>query len=110
MQWSYPELRRRLIEAGLWPQGRMARLACYLAASAIVLFALQKILGTVRSLMGRTSGRLGWIPRFVAAVLFFILAFRWSAAKNPVASAQSADRHLRLYRRDSGRAAGRDGD
>ena len=37
MQWSYLELRRRLIEAELWPRGRMSRLACYLAGSAIVV-------------------------------------------------------------------------
>ena len=45
MQWSYPELRRKLIEAELWPQGKMARLACYLAGMAVVLFALRKVLG-----------------------------------------------------------------
>ena len=45
MQWSYPELRQRLITAELWPQGRMARLACYLAALAIGLFGLMKLLG-----------------------------------------------------------------
>ena len=77
MQWSYPELRRKLIEAELWPQGRMARLACYLAGSAIVLYALQRLLGLFAPSWGAHLG--GWVGflAFVAAVLFFILGFRW---------------------------------
>ena len=77
MEWSYPELRRRLIEAGLWPEGRMARLACYLAALAAVLFALQKLLGLFAASWGEHLS--GWIEylTFVAAVLFSVLAFRW---------------------------------
>jgi sigma-B regulation protein RsbU (phosphoserine phosphatase) len=77
MQWSYSELRRRLIEAELWPQGRMALLACYLAALAAVLFALQKLLGLFAASWGEHLG--GWVGFliFCAAVLFFILAFRW---------------------------------
>jgi phosphoserine phosphatase RsbU/P len=77
MQWSYPELRRKLIEAGLWPQGRMARLACYLAALAVVLFALQKLLDLFSLSWGEHLG--GWVSflTFLACVLFFILGFRW---------------------------------
>ena len=77
MQWSYPELRRRLIKAGLWPEGRMARLACYLAAMAAVLFALQKLLAVLAPSWGDHLG--GWIAflAFLAIVLFCILAFRW---------------------------------
>lgn len=77
MQWSYPELRRKLIEAGLWPQGRMARLACYLAGLAIALFALKKLLGLLSLSWGEHLG--GWVSflTFLASVLFFILAFRW---------------------------------
>jgi phosphoserine phosphatase RsbU/P len=77
MQWSYPELRQRLIEAELWPQGRMARLACYLAGMAAVLFALQRLLGLFAASWGEHLG--GWVGflTFLAAVLFFILAFRW---------------------------------
>ena len=77
MQWSYPELRLRLIKAELWPQGRMARLACYLAGLAAVLFVLQKILGLFAASWGEHLG--GWVGflTFVAGVLFFILAFRW---------------------------------
>jgi sigma-B regulation protein RsbU (phosphoserine phosphatase) len=77
MQWSYPELRRKLIEADLWPQGRMARLACYLAALAVVLFALEKLLGLFSLSWGEHLG--GWVTFliFLACVLFFILGFRW---------------------------------
>jgi phosphoserine phosphatase RsbU/P len=77
MQWSYPELRRKLIEADLWPQGRIAHLACYLAALAVVLYALQKLLGLFSLSWGEHLG--GWISflTFLAGVLFFILGFRW---------------------------------
>lgn len=77
MQWSYPELRQRLIQAELWPQRRMSRLACYLAALAVVLYALEKVLGLFAPSWGSHLG--GWVDflTFVAAILFFILAFRW---------------------------------
>jgi phosphoserine phosphatase RsbU/P len=77
MQWSYPELRQKLIEAELWPQGRMARLACYLAALAVGLYALEKFLGLFAHAWVAHLG--GWVEflAFFAAVLFFILAFRW---------------------------------
>jgi sigma-B regulation protein RsbU (phosphoserine phosphatase) len=78
MQWSYPELRQRMIEAELWPQGRMARLACYLAGLAAGLYALEKLLGRFASSWGAQLG--GWVEflAFLAAVLFFILGFRWA--------------------------------
>jgi phosphoserine phosphatase RsbU/P len=77
MEWSYPELRRKLIEAELWPQGRMARLGCYLCGLALVLFILQKLLGLFRlSWVEHLNGWVGFLA-FFAAVLFFILAFRW---------------------------------
>lgn len=77
MQWSYLELRRKLIQAELWPHGRMARLACYLAGSAIALYILEKLLGLFAPSWGAHLG--GWVAflAFVAAVLFFILGFRW---------------------------------
>ena len=77
MQWSYPKLRRRLITAGLWPEGRVARLACYLAGMAVVLFGLQKLLGLLARSWGEHLG--GWVEflAFVSGLLFFILGFRW---------------------------------
>jgi len=54
----------------------MARLACYLAGLALVLFGLEKIL----DLFGNWGEYLGgWVSflTFLAGVLFFILAFRW---------------------------------
>jgi phosphoserine phosphatase RsbU/P len=77
MRFPYPELRQRLIEADLWPQGRMARLACYLAAMALGLFALEKLLGLFAASWGQYLG--GWVGflTFLAAVLFAVLAFRW---------------------------------
>ncbi len=77
MEWSYPELRRRLIQAELWPQSRMARLACYLAVLAAVLYALQKLLGLLALTWGEhLDGWVGFLA-FSSAVLFFVLAFRW---------------------------------
>jgi sigma-B regulation protein RsbU (phosphoserine phosphatase) len=77
MQWSYPELRHRLTNAGLWPEGRMARLACYLAALAAALLGLQELLGLMAPSWGDHLS--GWIEflAFLAVVLFCILAFRW---------------------------------
>jgi phosphoserine phosphatase RsbU/P len=77
MQWSYPEIRRRLIQNELWPQGRMARLACYLAVLAAILYALKRLLGLFTASWGEHLG--GWIGfvTFLAALLFFILAFKW---------------------------------
>ncbi|HLZ40634.1 MAG TPA: SpoIIE family protein phosphatase [Candidatus Sulfotelmatobacter sp.] len=55
----------------------MARLACYLAALAAALFGLEKLLGLFLPSWGDHLG--GWVGflSFCAAVLFFILAFRW---------------------------------
>jgi len=77
MEWSYPELRGRLMKADLWPQGKMARLACYLAGLAVVLFLLEEISRLIHLSWGEHLG--GWISflAFVSGILFFILAFRW---------------------------------
>ncbi len=66
MQWTYPDLRRQLVKAELWPEGRMARLACYLAGMAAGLFALQKLLGLFAKTWGehlRRMGRFSHVPR-----------------------------------------------
>jgi phosphoserine phosphatase RsbU/P len=77
MRWSYSQLRQRLIDAELWPQSRMARLACYLAGMAVVLFALRKLLGLFADAWGEHLG--GWVEflALLSLVLFSILAFRW---------------------------------
>jgi sigma-B regulation protein RsbU (phosphoserine phosphatase) len=77
MQWTYQELRLRLIEAELWPQGRMARIACYILGLAAGLFGLQRVLGLLGTSWGRYLS--GWVEFlvFIAAILFSILAFRW---------------------------------
>jgi phosphoserine phosphatase RsbU/P len=76
MQWTYPEIRQRLIQAELWPHGRMARLACYLAALSALLYALQKLLGMFAPSWGEHLG--GWVVflAFLAGALFFLLAFK----------------------------------
>ncbi len=55
----------------------MARLACYLAGMAVVLFALQEFLDLFAASWGNHLG--GWVEflAFLAAVLLCILAFRW---------------------------------
>ncbi len=65
------------MKAGLWPQGKMARLACYLAGLSVALSLLKFLLGLFRPAWGEPLG--GWITFFsiVAGILFFILAFRW---------------------------------
>jgi sigma-B regulation protein RsbU (phosphoserine phosphatase) len=77
MRSSYLELRRRLVRAGLWPEGRLARLACYLAGLAALLFALQKLLAMFAPAWGEHLG--GWVGflTLLAAIFFSILAFRW---------------------------------
>jgi sigma-B regulation protein RsbU (phosphoserine phosphatase) len=78
MQRSYPEFRSRLVHAGLWPETRLARLACYLAGMAAALFALQEFLNMFARSWGEHLG--GWVEflAFIAGVLFFILAFKWA--------------------------------
>src|SRR5690242_20144806 len=77
MRQFYENLRRRLIRDELWPQGRMARLACYMAALALLLYVVETLLALFSSSLGQYLG--GWIGflAFCSAVLFFILAFRW---------------------------------
>jgi sigma-B regulation protein RsbU (phosphoserine phosphatase) len=77
MKWSYPELRQRLIDAELWPQGRLARLACYLTGLAAGLFVLEKLMNLFARSWGEHLG--GWIEFLIllAVFFFFILAFRW---------------------------------
>ncbi|MGA7695463.1 MAG: SpoIIE family protein phosphatase [Candidatus Sulfotelmatobacter sp.] len=77
MRESYWKLRARLLAAGLWPQGWIARGACYSLGFAIGLFALQLLLKLFAPAAAASTG--GWVKFLVfdAALLFSILAFRW---------------------------------
>jgi sigma-B regulation protein RsbU (phosphoserine phosphatase) len=77
MRSSYEKVRSYLIRAELWPRGRMAHLACYMAGLAALLFLVEKGLGLISAPWGQYLG--GWIGFliFCAAILFFILGFRW---------------------------------
>jgi sigma-B regulation protein RsbU (phosphoserine phosphatase) len=77
MRESYWKLRARLLEAGLWPQGWVARGAWYSLGSAIGLFILELLLDLFWPAVGGNLG--GWVKFLVfdAALLFCILSFRW---------------------------------
>jgi phosphoserine phosphatase RsbU/P len=77
MRESYWKLRARLLEAGLWPQGWVARGAWYSLVSAIGLLFLELLLDLFAPAVGESLG--GWIKFLIfdAALLFCILAFRW---------------------------------
>jgi phosphoserine phosphatase RsbU/P len=70
-----------MLTAGLWPQGWVARGACYSLGLAIVLFALELLLQLFSSKWG--AGLAGWVRflLFDAALLFTIVAFRWLRRK-----------------------------
>ena len=81
MALSYPLVRRRLRQAGLWPEGGMARAAWYSLGLAGVLFVLALML---RWLAPAWGSSIGWWVKFLvfdAAMLFAIVAFRWLKKK-----------------------------
>jgi len=67
--------------AGLWPQGWVARGACYSLALAVGLFALQMLLKMFSPAAAASLG--GWVKflLFDAALLFSVLVFRWLKRK-----------------------------
>src|SRR5271169_2341092 len=73
---SFSKLRARMLVAGWWPQGWIARGACYSLGFAIVLFAVQMLLKLFAPASADSLG--GWVKFLVfdAALLFFIVAFR----------------------------------
>jgi sigma-B regulation protein RsbU (phosphoserine phosphatase) len=81
MRKSFLELRGRMLAAGLWPQGWVARGACYSLVLAIILFALEMLLKLLAPKLSDSLG--GWVKFLVidAALLFSILAFRWLKRK-----------------------------
>src|SRR5438132_9143036 len=81
MEFSFPYLRLRLVDSGLWPRSRVARIAWYLLALDLLLFVLEKSLGTLKPGYGSSLG--GWV-RFLglsAIALFSFLSYRWLKAK-----------------------------
>src|SRR5246127_3110578 len=77
MDLSYPAVRDRLTQWGLWPRSRVARGAWYALGLALFLFLLQQLFAVLRLSWGQ--GLSGWVSflSFVSAVCFTILAFRW---------------------------------
>ena len=67
--------------AGLWPQGWIARGACYSLSLAVGLFVLQMVLNFFAPAWAGSIG--GWVKFLVfdAALLFSIVAFRWLKRK-----------------------------
>src|SRR6202045_3554519 len=76
MRKIYWNLRARMQAAGLWPQGWIARGACYSLGLAAALFALQMLLTPFAPKWADSLG--GWVKflLFDAALLFSIVAFR----------------------------------
>src|ERR1700723_1183749 len=82
MREFYWKNRARLFTAGLWPQGWVARGACYSLGLAIGLFVLEMLLTLFAPAAGDSLA--GWVKFFFfdASLSFAILAFR--ALKRPV--------------------------
>ena len=76
MRQRYLTFRARMVAAGFWPQGWVARGACYSLAFAILLFVIQMLLTLMAPSWADSLG--GWIKflLFDAALLFCIVAFR----------------------------------
>jgi sigma-B regulation protein RsbU (phosphoserine phosphatase) len=76
MKKFYWTLRERMLTAGIWPQGWVARGAYYSLGFAIGLFVLAVALKPIAPAASASLG--GWVKflLFDAAVLFFIVAFR----------------------------------
>ncbi len=81
MKESYWKLRARLQAAGLWPQGWIARGACYSLGLAVTLFILEMLLKLLAPKWSDSLG--GWVKFLVfdAALLFSVVAFRWLKRK-----------------------------
>ncbi len=79
--WSYSTLRSRLRLAGVWPEGRMARIAWYLLALGGILFALRGLLALFAPSWGASLG--GWATFLAVSsgVLFSFLGFGWLKRK-----------------------------
>jgi phosphoserine phosphatase RsbU/P len=74
---SYRYLRLRLADAGLMPTSKVARVAWYVLALDVLLFALQQMGGWLKISFADSLGGWVFLLSFVAIVLFLVLAFRW---------------------------------
>jgi len=81
MQLFLRTLRFRLRAAGLLPNTRLARAACYLLGVDILLFALQRLFKLLRVSWGQALS--GWVGilSFLVIVLLIVLAIRWLKAR-----------------------------
>ncbi len=81
MELSLRTLRFRLQAAGLLPNTRLARAACYFLGLDLLLFALQKLFGLWKVSWGQALS--GWVGilGFLVIVLLGLLAIRWLKAK-----------------------------
>jgi len=81
MNLSYQELRLKLHENDLWPTSRLARIAWYVFACDLLMYALQKFFGVVRPTWADNLS--GWdsLLTFIAFCLFTVLGYRWLKAK-----------------------------
>jgi sigma-B regulation protein RsbU (phosphoserine phosphatase) len=77
MREFYAHFRARLEAADLWPQGWVARGACYSLGLALGLFVLELLLKLIAPASSASLD--GWVKflLFDAALLFCIVAFRW---------------------------------
>ncbi len=81
MKQFYSSLRARMLAADLWPQGWVARGACYSLGFALGLLVLQMVLKLFAPAAAASIG--GWVKFLIfdAALLFSIVAFRWLKRK-----------------------------
>ncbi len=75
------EIESKLRDKGLWPQSWTARVALYVLAVDLLVFALQLL--TSRVLPRASANLAGWVSflSFLATVLYAVVAFRWLRAK-----------------------------
>jgi phosphoserine phosphatase RsbU/P len=77
MAFSYPLIRHKLSQQGLWPQSRVARAAWYVLGLDLFLLVVQVVVRLFRPSWVQSLG--GWVSFLssVAITLFCVLAFRW---------------------------------
>jgi len=78
---SFPNLRLKLLQAGLLPTSKVALITCYLLGLDIFLFILQRVFGWLR--VSWKEGLGGWVTflSFVVIVMLAFLAVRWLKTK-----------------------------